>query len=360
MSLKIANRSVGSEHPPFIIAEMSGNHNQSLDRALAIVEAAAKAGVHALKLQTYTADTMTLDLKEGEFFIDDPNSLWQGRSLYELYQEAYTPWEWHEPIFKRCQELGLIGFSTPFDETAVDFLESLNVPCYKIASFENTDIPLIRKVASTGKPMIISTGMATVAELDETVRAAREAGCEDLVLLKCTSTYPATPNNTNLLTIPHLRELFGVQVGLSDHTMGVGAAVASVALGARVIEKHFTLSRADGGVDSTFSMEPSEMAQLVVESGRAWQALGEVRYGSTQAEESSRMFRRSLYVVQDIKAGEVLTRENVRAVRPGLGLSPKYLDMVLGMTVKLDISIGTPLAWDLLKRGINEFKSVDW
>ena len=348
MSLKIANRSVGSEHPPFIIAEMSGNHNQSLDRALAIVEAAAKAGVHALKLQTYTADTMTLDLKEGEFFIDDPNSLWQGRSLYELYQEAYTPWEWHEPIFKRCQELGLIGFSTPFDETAVDFLESLNVPCYKIASFENTDIPLIRKVASTGKPMIISTGMATVAELDETVRAAREAGCEDLVLLKCTSTYPATPENTNLLTIPHLRELFGVQVGLSDHTMGVGAAVASVALGARVIEKHFTLSRADGGVDSTFSMEPSEMAQLVVESERAWQALGRVSYGSTQAEEASRMFRRSLYVVQDMKAGEVLTRDNVRAIRPGLGLPPKYLDMVLGKTVGQIVKAGTALSWDLL------------
>ena len=349
MSLKIANRSVGSEHPPFIIAEMSANHNQSLDRALAIVEAAAKAGVHALKLQTYTADTMTLDLKEGEFFIDDPNSLWQGRSLYELYQEAYTPWEWHEPIFKRCQELGLIGFSTPFDETAVDFLESLNVPCYKIASFENTDIPLIRKVASTGKPIIISTGMATVAELDETVRAAREAGCEDLVLLRCTSTYPATPDNTNLLTIPHLRELFGVQVGLSDHTMGVGAAVASVALGARVIEKHFTLSRADGGVDSTFSMEPSEMAQLVVESERAWQALGSVHYGSTQAEEASRMFRRSFYVVQDMKAGEVLTRDNVRAIRPGLGLPPKYLDMVLGMVIPSDTPSGRPLSWDMLK-----------
>lgn len=346
--IQIIDKRIGADAPPFVIAEISGNHNQSLDRALAIVEAAAKAGVHALKLQTYTADTMTLNLKEGEFFIDDPNSLWQGRSLYELYQEAYTPWEWHEPIFKRCQELGLIGFSTPFDETAVDFLESLNVPCYKIASFENTDIPLVRKVASTGKPMIISTGMATVAELDETVRAAREVGCEDLVLLKCTSTYPATPDNTNLLTIPHLRELFGVQVGLSDHTMGVGAAVASVALGARVIEKHFTLSRADGGVDSTFSMEPSEMAQLVVESGRAWQALGSVRYGSIQAEGASRMFRRSLYVVQDMKAGEVLTRDNVRAIRPGLGLPPKYLDMVLGMTVKLNTCVGTPLTWNIL------------
>lgn len=348
-AIKISHRTVSQKHPPFIIAEMSGNHNQSLDRALAIVEAAAKAGVHALKLQTYTADTMTLDLDEGEFFIDDPNSLWHGQSLYQLYQQAYTPWEWHEPIFKRCQELGIVGFSTPFDETAVDFLESLNVSCYKIASFENTDLPLIRKVASTGKPMIISTGMATVAELDETVRAAREAGCQDLVLLKCTSTYPATPENSNLLTIPHLRELFDVQVGLSDHTMGVGAAVASVALGATVIEKHFTLARADGGVDSTFSMEPQEMRQLVIESERAWQALGRVQYGSTKAEEASRMFRRSLYVVRDVKAGEMLTRDNVRAIRPGLGLPPKYLDMVLGMVVRRDVKAGTPLDLNLFK-----------
>jgi len=239
--IQILSRTVGVGHHPFIIAEMSGNHNQSLDRALAIVESAAKTGAHALKLQTYTADTMTLDLAEGEFFIDDPNSLWKGQSLHKLYQQAYTPWEWHEPIFEKCQQLGLIAFSTPFDETAVDFLESLNVPCYKIASFENTDLPLIRKVASTGKPMIISTGMATISELDETVRAAREAGCKDLVLLKCTSTYPATPEHSNLLTIPHLRDLFNVQVGLSDHTMGIGAAVASVALGATVIEKHLTL-----------------------------------------------------------------------------------------------------------------------
>lgn len=349
MDIQIFNRSVGSRFAPFIIAEMSGNHNQSLERALEIVEAAAKTGVHALKLQTYTADTMTLDLKEGEFFIKAANSLWSGQSLYQLYQKAYTPWEWHQPIFQRCQELGIIGFSTPFDETAVDFLESLNVPCYKIASFENTDIPLIRKVANTGKPMIISTGMATIAELDETVRTARDAGCQDLVLLKCTSTYPATPENSNLLTIPHLRELFGVQVGLSDHTMGVGVAVASVALGATVIEKHFTLSRADGGVDSTFSMEPTEMAQLVVESERSWQALGKIHYGSTEAERASRMFRRSLYVVQDIKAGEMLTTDNVRAIRPGLGLPPKYYDILLGQAVKRDIKRGTPVTWDCLK-----------
>lgn len=347
-SISISDRQIGINHPPFIIAEMSGNHNQSLERALEIVEAAAKTGAHGLKLQTYTADTMTLDIKEGEFFINDPNSLWYGHSLYELYQQAHTPWEWHEPILKRCKELGIIGFSTPFDATAVDFLESLDVPCYKIASFENTDLPLIRKVASTGKPMIISTGMATVAELDETVRTAREAGCQDIILLKCTSTYPATPANTNLLTIPHLRELFDVQVGLSDHTMGIGAAVASVALGATVIEKHFTLRRDDGGVDSAFSMEPAEMAQLVIESERAWQALGQIHYGSTKAEKASRLFRRSLYVVEDIKAGEVLTTNNVRAIRPGLGLPPKYLTHVLGKKVNRDIKRGTALSLDYL------------
>lgn len=345
----IADKKIGNNAPPFIIAEMSGNHNQSLERALEIVEAAAKTGAHGLKLQTYTADTMTLNIKEGEFFINDPNSLWYGHSLYELYQQAHTPWEWHEPILKRCKELGIIGFSTPFDATAVDFLESLDVPCYKIASFENTDLPLIRKVASTGKPMIISTGMATVAELDETVRTARDAGCEDIILLKCTSTYPATPENTNLLTIPHLRELFGVQVGLSDHTMGIGAAVASVALGATVIEKHFTLSRADGGVDSAFSMEPAEMAQLVVECDRAWQALGQIQYGPTEAERKSLVFRRSLYVAKDMKAGEVLTTENVRAIRPGLGLPPKYLDSLLGLAVRKDVKAGTPLSFDVLK-----------
>jgi len=345
----ISGRKIGVSHPPFIIAEMSGNHNQSLDRALAIVEAAAKAGVHALKLQTYTADTMTLDLEEGEFLIEDPNSLWQGNSLHTLYQQAYTPWEWHEPIFQRCRELGLIGFSTPFDATAVDFLESLNVPCYKIASFENTDLPLIRQVASTGKPMIISTGMASVAELDETVRAARDAGCRDIILLKCTSTYPATPENSNLLTIPHLRELFGVEVGLSDHTMGIGVAVGSVALGATVIEKHFTLRRADGGVDATFSMEPEEMSQLVIESERSWQALGKVYYGITKSEKASLRYRRSLYVTKDMKSGDIFTPQNLRTLRPGLGLPPKYYDIILGQAVNQDIQKGTPVTWNFLK-----------
>lgn len=345
---KIANLSIGPSHPPFIIAEMSANHNQSLERALEIVEAVAKTGAHALKIQTYTPDTMTLDLDEREFHISDPKSLWSGTSLYKLYGEAYTPWEWHKPIFDRASELGLIAFSTPFDDTAVDFLETLNVPCYKIASFENTDLPLIRRVAATGKPLIISTGMATAAELDETVQAARTAGCKDLILLKCTSTYPATPENTNIRTIPHMRELFGCEVGLSDHTMGVAVSVASVALGATVIEKHFTVNRADGGVDSSFSMEPAEMAQLVVESKRAWQALGNVSYGPMEAEKKSIQFRRSLYITRDLKAGEKLTTENIRAIRPGLGLPTKYLEMMLGKTVVRDVVRGTPLAWNLL------------
>ncbi|SFM98416.1 N-acetylneuraminate synthase [Formivibrio citricus] len=344
----IGHRRIGQDAPPFVIAEMSGNHNQSLDRALEIVDAAAKAGAHALKLQTYTADTMTLDLDEREFHIGDPDSLWTGTSLYKLYEEAHTPWEWHKPIMDRAKSLGMLCFSTPFDDTAVDFLETLDVPCYKVASFENTDLPLIRTIASTGKPMIISTGMATVADLDETVRTARAAGCKDIVLLKCTSTYPATPENTHVRTIPHLRELFGCEVGLSDHTMGVGAAIAAVALGATVLEKHFTLRRADGGVDSTFSLEPEEMATLVTETERAWQSLGQVSYGITKAEQKSMIFRRSLYVVQDVAAGEVFTAENVRAIRPGLGLPPKNLDVVLGRTASRDVKRGTAFDWTLL------------
>lgn len=346
--MQIAQRSIGRDHPPIVIAEMSGNHNQSLERALAIVEAAAQAGADALKIQTYTPDTMTLDLDEGAFHIADPGSLWSGKSLYQLYAEAYTPWEWHRPIFDRARALGMIPFSTPFDETAVDFLEELDVACYKIASFENTDLPLIRRVAATGKPLIISTGMASVAELDETVAAARAAGCRDLVLLKCTSTYPASPENTNILTIPHMRELFGCEVGLSDHTMGVGVAVASVALGATVIEKHFTLKRADGGVDSTFSLEPDELGALVVETRRAWQALGSVTYGATEAERKSLAFRRSLYITQDMAAGDMLTAGNVRAIRPGNGLPPKFYDQVMGKRLLREVKKGTPLTWELL------------
>ncbi|AGA56416.1 pseudaminic acid synthase [Thermobacillus composti KWC4] len=345
--ITIGGRIIGRQHPPFIIAEMSGNHNQSLERALEIVEAAARSGAHALKLQTYTADTMTLNLSSGEFYIRDENSPWKGRSLYDLYQEAYTPWEWHEPIMRRCRELGLICFSTPFDESAVDYLETLDVPAYKIASFENIDLPLIRRVAKTGKPLIISTGMATIGELHDAVQTARDAGCQDIVLLKCTSSYPASPENSNIRTIPHMRELFECEVGLSDHTLGVGVAVAAVALGATVIEKHFTLRRADGGVDSQFSLEPHEMTMLVEETERAWQALGKVAYGSTKQEKSSMIFRRSLYVVEDVKAGEPFTVKNIRAIRPGYGLPPKYLDVVLGKKAARDIAKGTPLSWDL-------------
>ena len=347
-SICISGRHIGRDFAPFIIAEMSGNHNQSLARALEIVEAAASSGARALKIQTYTPDTMTLDLDEGDFHISNPDSPWAGTSLYRLYGQAYTPWEWHQPILDRARELGMIAFSTPFDDTAVDFLEQLDVPCYKIASFENTHLPLVRRVAATGKPMIISTGMATVAELDETVRAAREAGCRDLILLKCTSTYPATPGNTNILTIPHLRDLFGCEVGLSDHTLGVGVSVASVALGATVIEKHFTLRRQDGGVDSAFSMEPPEMAQLVLETERAWQALGSVTYGPTEAERESTQFRRSLYVTENMRAGEALSKQNMRAVRPGRGLPTKYLDDLIGRKVKCDVPRGTPVTWDIL------------
>jgi pseudaminic acid synthase len=346
--LKIADKFIGVNHQPFVIAEMSGNHNKSLERALEIVEAAAKTGAHALKIQTYTPDTMTLDLDEREFHISDPKSLWAGSSLYRLYAEAYTPWEWHKPIFDRARKLGMIAFSTPFDATSVDFLESLNVPCYKIASFENTDLPLIRRVAATGKPLIISTGMASIAELDDTVKAAREAGCKDLILLKCTSTYPAAASNTNISTIPHMRELFDCEVGLSDHTMGVGVSVASVALGAAVIEKHFTLNRVDGGVDSTFSMEPAEMCQLVIETERAWQAMGQINYGATDAEKKSLVFRRSLYIVKDMKVGDLLTFDNVKSIRPGLGLATKYLDVVLNKTLNRDVVRGTPLSWDLI------------
>ncbi|WP_090130117.1 pseudaminic acid synthase [Limnohabitans sp. Rim11] len=347
--MKIGNREIGSNSEPFIIAEMSGNHNQSLAHAIEIVDAAARCGAHALKIQTYTPDTMTLDLDEGEFHIADPNSLWAGQSLYKLYGEAYTPWEWHKSIFDRAHELGIIAFSTPFDDTAVDLLENLDVPCYKIASFENTDLPLIRRVAATGKPLIISTGMASIAELDETVRTAREAGCRDLILLKCTSTYPANASDTNILTIPHMRELFGCEVGLSDHTMGIGVAIASVALGATVIEKHFTISRADGGVDSAFSMEPSEMKQLVEESERAWRALGAVSYGASETEKKSMVYRRSLYISQDIKAGEKLTLNNVRVIRPGLGLPTKYLDVVLGKKLNRNVKRGTPINWNLIE-----------
>jgi pseudaminic acid synthase len=335
---------------PFIIAEMSGNHNQSLERALKIVDAIAETGVDALKLQTYTADTMTIPINTGDFLIEDKKSLWHGKNLHELYQEAYTPWEWHEELFERCKEKGLVCFSTPFDETSVDFLESLNVPMYKIASFENNHLPLIKKVAQTGKPMIISTGMATLSDLEDMVKAAKDNGCRDLTLLKCTSTYPASPENSNLLTIPHLAQLFDVNVGLSDHTLGIGAAVASVALGATAIEKHVTLSRAEGGVDAAFSMEPHEMKQLVDEVKTATLALGRVHYGvSSKQEEKSTIFKRSIYAVKNIKKGEKLTEDNIRIIRPGNGLAPKFFDQVLSLKATGEIKAGAPLNWNMVR-----------
>ncbi|MBW2559305.1 MAG: pseudaminic acid synthase [Deltaproteobacteria bacterium] len=348
MSVYIAGHAIGTDHPPLIVAEMSGNHNGSLERALSIVDTAAAAGAHALKLQTYTADTMTIDHDGDGFVITDTDSLWHGYSLYRLYEEAHTPWEWHEELFARCRERGIVCFSTPFDATAVDFLEGLDCPAYKIASFENVDLPLIRKTAATGKPVVMSTGMATVDELEEAVQVARDAGCRDLVLLKCTSSYPADPSDSDLRTIPDLARRFDCLAGLSDHTLGIGAACASVAFGAAMIEKHFTLSRTDGGVDVAFSLEPDELRVLVEETGRAWRALGTVSYKRSAAEERSLAFRRSLYVVKDIRVGEQFSESNVRAIRPGYGLAPKYLDAVLGKRATQDVMRGTPLSWDLL------------
>lgn len=334
------------EKRPFIIAEMSGNHNQSLERAIKIVEAAKESGADAVKLQTYTADTITIDCRENEFFISDPKNLWKGQSLYELYQKAYTPWEWHEPIFKRCRELGIMCFSTPFDHSSVDFLESLGAPAYKIASAENIDLPLIRKVAATKKPLIISNGSANLAQIDECVRVAREAGCEDLTLLQCTSSYPALPEDANLKTIPNLKELFDCTVGISDHTLGIGVSIAAVALGAEVVERHFTLSRADGGVDSAFSLEPAEMRQLVDEATKAYKAIGKVFYGVKSQE--SLKGKRSLYIVEDMKAGEILTEKNLRSIRPGGGIEPKFYEMILGKRVNRDIKRGTGVSWDFI------------
>lgn len=345
MEIKIGNHIIGESHPPFIIAEMSGNHNQSIERAFELVDVAAAAGAHALKLQTYTADTITM---KGALTINDKNSLWNGQELHDLYKMAHTPWEWHKAIFDRAREKGMAAFSSPFDETSVDFLETLNVPAYKIASFENTHLPLLKKVAATGKPVIVSTGVATIADIDECVRTLKEAGCKDIILLKCTSTYPATPENTNLLTIPHLAGLHKCIVGLSDHTMGVGASVGAVALGARVIEKHFTLRRADGGVDSAFSLEPEELKMLVTETERAFLALGTIQYGVQTTEQKSLEFKRSIYVSKDIKAGEVLSTANLKIIRPAHGLAPKYWDMVVGRKAVTDIKAGTPLTWAII------------
>jgi pseudaminic acid synthase len=346
--ITLSNKRIALNHKPFIIAEMSGNHNQSLERALAIVDAAAESGADAIKLQTYTPDTLTIDHHGGLFDINDENSLWNGRNLYNLYKEAHTPWEWHKPIFERAREKGILAFSTPFDDTSVDFLENLGVEAYKIASFENVDWPLLKKVAATGKPVIMSTGASTLADIDQSVQLLRKHGCKDLILLKCTSTYPATPDNTNLFTIPHLATAFKCIVGLSDHTMGIGVAVASVALGARVIEKHFTLSRIEGGVDSAFSIEPEELKNLVIESERAFQALGEVKYGILKSEEASLRYKRSIYAVENIKAGDLFTEKNIRVIRPGDGLKPRYFELIVGKTARKEIKRGTPITWDII------------
>lgn len=341
-TIQINQHIIAPNRPPYIIAEMSGNHNHSLERALAIVDAAADAGAHALKLQTYTADTITM---RGAYTIADPSSLWYGRELYELYQDAHTPWEWHAAIFERARERGITCFSSPFDETAVDFLEKLGAPAYKIASFENNHLPLLKRVAQTGKPVIISNGVSSLAELAEAIATLRDNGCQQIVILKCTSNYPASPENSNIATIPHLQQLFNCPIGLSDHTLGIGVAVAAVALGARVIEKHFTLSRAEGGVDSAFSLEPTELAALVVESERAYQSIGAVQYGVQPNEQKSLFFKRSIYVAKAIKAGELFTPENLKVIRPALGLSPKYWEVVLGKAAQIDIPAGTPLSW---------------
>jgi pseudaminic acid synthase len=340
----IGGRRIGTGCRPFIIAEMSGNHNGSLERAKAIVKAIADSGADALKLQTYTADTMTIRSDKPDFRIEYKDSLWTGRNLYDLYEEAHTPWEWHKPLFDYAKSLGMVAFSTPFDATAVDFLETLEVPLYKIASFENTDLPLIRKVAATGKPMIISAGTASLAEIDEALNAARKGGAKHIVLLKCTSSYPAPASEANLMTIPYLAALFGVPVGLSDHTQGIGTSIAAVALGGVAIEKHVTLSRSEGGVDSAFSLEPQELAMLVKESAQAFDSLGQVQYAPSKSEEASRRFRRSLYVVKPMVKGEAFTEVNLRAIRPGFGLKPAEGEAIrAGAVAACDIEAGTAL-----------------
>ncbi len=347
--VNIEGCAVGEGCKPFIIAELSGNHQQSYELALRMVEAAAASGASAVKLQTYTADTMTLDVTTDGFVIEEEESLWHGQSLHKLYQQASTPWEWHSGLFKRAKELGLIAFSSPFDHTAVEFLETLDVPCYKVASFENTDLPLIRKIAETGKPMIISTGMATLSEIEDAVSTARKHGCTDIILLKCTSTYPAPPQDTNLSTIPHMSQTFNCSIGLSDHSYGIGIALAAIGLGATVIEKHFVLDRKAGGVDAEFSVEPSELKQLVDESERVQASIGNIAYGNTNSDSSAKRYRRSLYIGQNVASGDVLTEETIRIVRPGLGLSPKHYDEVIGMELRQSAQKGTPITWDLFK-----------
>jgi pseudaminic acid synthase len=341
---KINGRLIGPDQPPYIIAELSANHNGSLDRALQTIDAAKRCGADAVKLQTYTADTMTIDCDAPDFMIK--GGLWDGFKLYDLYKWAETPYEWHRVMFEHARKIGINVFSTPFDETAVDLLEGLNTPAYKIASFELVDLPLIRYVASTGKPMIMSTGIASEAEIEEAVGTAREAGCKDLVLLHCISSYPAPMDQANLRQIPELAKRFGVLTGLSDHTMGTTASVAAIALGACLIEKHFTLSRADKGPDSEFSLEPADLERLCAETKEAWQALGNPGFERQKAEEGSKVFRRSLYFVKDLPAGHVITAEDIRRIRPGMGLAPKHFDSVVGKRLIRDVRLGQPVFFD--------------
>lgn len=346
--IKIDNRVIGTGQSPYIIAELSANHNGSQERAFAIMEAAKQAGADAIKIQTYTADTLTINHKSDDFFIKD--GLWDGYTLYDLYREAHLPWDWHAAMFAKARELNITLFSSPFDETAVDFLENLDCPAYKIASFEVIDLPLIKKVASTKKPLIISTGMASKIEIEAAVSAAKEAGCTELALLHCISGYPTPPEESNLATIRDLTEQFRIPVGLSDHTKGTAVSVAAVALGACIIEKHFTLSRGDGGHDSAFSLEPEELALLCADTKIAWSALGTVNYERKSSEISNMVFRRSLYAVENILAGDELTKENVRSIRPGYGLPPKFYDEILGKKSAKDIRRGTALSWELISK----------
>lgn len=346
--IKLGHYTISQLHPPLLVAELSGNHNKSFERAIQLIDAAKSAGAHAVKLQTFTPDTITLNVQTASFYVDNPKSLWYGKSLHEIYQVAHTPWEWHEALFQYCHSQGLLCFSSPFDQTAVDFLESIHCPCYKVASSENTDHLILKRVASTKKPIILSTGHATLSELGESVDLLRKFGCDDLVLLKCTAAYPAPPHEINLKTLPNLSDIFNCQVGLSDHTLGIGVAIASVAFGATVIEKHLTLSRAEGGVDAAFSMEPDEFAQMAKNVKIAWESIGHISYGASQHEDAERG-RRSLYFIKKMAAGEIITRECVKSVRPGFGLPTKYLDVIEGMRLAHAVDYGDPVKWQSFK-----------
>lgn len=352
--IKIAHKEIGDGCKPFIVAELSGNHQQDYNLAEKMIEAAAAAGADAIKLQTYTAQTMTLDVDHDDFMVNENNSLWKGESLFKLYSKAATPWEWHQPLFDKAKALGMIAFSSPFDVTAVDFLESLDVPCYKIASFENNDIPLIKKVAQTGKPVIVSTGMASKHEIDELLSTIRATGNKQILLLKCTSNYPADASDSHLATLPDMLHRYHCLVGLSDHTSGISVSLAGVALGACLIEKHFVLDRQAGGVDAAFSLQPDELTALVTESEKIYQAIGRVQYGGSENEQQSKKYRRSIYCSQTIKKGETLSEQNIKVIRPGFGLAPKYYRQLLGSRANQDIAIGTALQWELLDVELQE------